>query len=147
MKRWGIAAAVVGAGLLLTACGGATTTATSAAPPTATSAAWSDEAVTACRTFINSVPNMALVKSEVSHYSPNMSADQLSQAKTGWGLATANVHLPAGLGVDAEPEVHQALAGVATALSTSITDPSYVQANATAFSNAITVCGKVGVTA
>lgn len=152
--KGGVVALVAGAGFLLAACGGqaqsgATPTPDAAATTvvvTSAAPAWSNEAVTACRTFVNSVPNMALVQSQVAHYSATMTADQVSQARTGWGLATANMHLPASIGVAAEPEVHQALSGVVTALGTSITDPDYVRVNATAFSDALAVCSEVGVT-
>lgn len=90
---------------------------------------------------------MALVESQIRQYKPTMTAQELSVAKTGWGLATASTTIPATIGNDAEPEVHQALAAVSAALGTSITSPDYVRVNAEAYSGAIDVCTKVGVIA
>lgn len=148
MKRWGFAV-VAAAGFALAGCAGqaapAPTSSAVNATVAVTSAAWSQEAVTACRTFTNSIPNMTLVESQIAKYKPTMTAEELSVAKTGWGLATASVSLPSSLGIDAEPEVHDALSAVAVALDTSITDPNYVKINAEAFGDAVAVCEEVGV--
>lgn len=45
-----------------------------------------------------------------------MTEDELSLANTGWGLATANVDFSPKMGVDAEPEVYEALSGVFAAM-------------------------------
>lgn len=155
-----VAAVAASAGLLLAGCGGnapATPAApTSSDPVAATSASaaptWSSEAVTACRTFVNSVQNMTLLEAQVANFKQPTTKDELSLAATGWGLATAGMNLPANLGADAEPEVYQAMKAVNIALESSpvnsdlTSNTNYAKLNADAFSNALDVCTEVGVT-
>lgn len=129
----------------------------SSALPTA--AAWSDEAVKACRTFVNSVPNLSAAQTPDFQYSPAMTDQQLGVAVTGWGMATAGMTLQAGLGKSAEPEVYQAMSAVAAALDVSPADTKailngepasaqqtvYVQGLTDSFAEAIDVCTDVGV--
>jgi len=153
--RGGVVALIAGAGYLLAACGGTT----DAAPPTpaqtpavtaTTTAAWSDEAVTACRIFVNAVPNWALVQTLLQQNHPTTAA-QWSQTGTGWALATAGVQLPPGLGANAEPEIHKALTEVNTALQTppvnrdGSTNYDYVNSRMIGFHDAVNVCGRAGV--
>ena len=156
MKLRGVVVALtVSAGLALTACSGATTPPQPSASPAAatapTSAAWSSEAVTACRTFVDAVPNWSLVETQLKQTHPSTAA-QWSQTITGWGLATAGVTVPADLGANAEPEVHKALAEVSAALQTTpvnsdnSTNYDYVNTRMIAFKDATAVCAKVGVT-
>lgn len=154
--RGGAVALIAGAGFLLAACGGATDAplATSAATPATTPAtsarAWSNEATTACRTFVNAVPNWGLVQTMLTQNHPTTAA-QWSQTGTGWALATANIQLPSGLGKNAEPEVYKALTEVSTALQTPPVDrdnsnnPDYVNLRVIGFKDAIAVCKQVGV--
>jgi hypothetical protein len=123
---------------------------TLAPAPTVTNAAWSPEAVTACRTFVNSGnPQMILLaRSSLNKYRTDMTPQEISQAGTGWGLATANMSFPDRVGQDAEPEVYQALSAVSTALDFSISrggQEAYVKVMSAAFMKAIDVCTQVGV--
>ena len=152
-----VAAVAASAGLLLAGCGGnapATPAApTSSAPVAATSASaaptWSSEAVAACRTFVNSVQNMTLLKAQIANFKQPTTQDELNSAATGWGLATAGMSIPANLGANAEPEVYQAMKAVSVALDASPVNPdltsntNYAKLNADAFLDAIDVCAEV----
>lgn len=129
----------------------AAATSSAAIPTVSTAAAWSAEAVTACRTFVNAVPNMSLIESQIAQYKPVMTDQERSLAATGWGLGTAGMVLPGNLGINAEPEVYQAMKGVAIALDTKVVNrdyspnTEYARINTEAFSKAIEVCTDVGV--
>lgn len=153
MKLRGVVVALtVSAGLTLSACSpdASAPAASSTAAATSASVTWSNEAVTACRTFVNAVPNWPLVQSQLDQNHPTTEA-QWSQEVTGWGLATAGVRLPSDLGKNAEPEVYEALTAVNAALQTTpvnqdlTTNYDYVNSRMIAFTDAITVCDKVGV--
>ncbi len=94
---------------------------------------------------------MSLLKSQIANYKQPVTQDDLNLAATGWGLATAGMELPGNLGVNAEPEVYQAMKSVKIALASSpvnsdlTSNTNYARTNAEAFSAAIAVCTKVGV--
>lgn len=165
---------VVISGLVLAGCGSveqdadshaskvvasASASETPAAATTAPSASdWSNEAVVACRTFVNELSSSGMgisgVQSLLKRYKPGMSAEDYSVATTGWGLTVAGVDLPPGLGRDAEPEVYQALNQAAAALGLPVASPElsvagshkkYVDAMAKGFQPAVDICTEVGV--
>ena len=120
--------------------------------------AWSNEAVVACRTFVNELSSSGMgisgVQSLLKRYEPGMSAEDYSVATTGWGLTVANVELPPGLGRDAEPEVYEALNQAATAMELPVASPElsvyeshkkYVDAMVKGFEPAVEICTEVGV--
>ena len=97
---------------------------------------------------INAVPYYYMASNTIQKYRTGMPPAELSLAGTSWGMTTANVNLPRNLGIDAEPEVYQALSAVnaAIGLSSSRTDPeARIKATSTAFDDVIEVCTKVGV--
>ena len=146
--------AVAVAGLVLAGCSGQVTESAPPTPATSTTPTtqtWSNEAVTACRQFVNAVPNWTLVQSQLKTPHPTTTA-QWDQAVTGWGLATAGVRIPANLGQDAEPEVAKALSELSAALETTPVgsdnsrNPDYVNSRMIGFKDAIAACADAGVT-
>jgi len=163
--------AAIGLAAALAGCAGSDPPAATPTPTTATTttgsssaatsaSAWSPEAVTACRQFVNGVgaSSLRMAQSSNQKWQPGMTADQLSLASTGWGLTVAMMHVPANIGMDAEPEVHDALAGAVAVAATLLpvthapgsatvidNHDAYVKGMSYAFGKAIDVCTRVGV--
>lgn len=142
----GVAAAVVAVGIALTGCSQQPAVAVSAPTATSSPAApeWSAAATSACRSFINAIPNQGAARALVKNAKKDPTLTELRQAEKDWADATSGMSTGAAdLAVAAEPEVYEALSDVRDVVGKRPGDALYVALNVQAFGDAFTVCDKV----